>query len=144
MKNLKFLPIIMALFFIAASCSKEKQIERRLTSKDGKWNISSYSYTEYVNDVQVGATTSLSNVGTMEFKSGGSGVITFSIPGEPVETSNFTWSNSSDQITVTSDGETSIMKILEQSKKEMKLEQTYTYTFGGTNYKDVIGWTITK
>lgn len=144
MKNLKFVPLLMAVLFVVASCSKEKQIERRLTKKDGKWNISSWSYTSYENDVQDGATTSLSNVGTMEFKSDGTGVITFTIPGEPVETNTFTWTNSSDDITVTSDGEVSIMKVLEQSKKEMKLEQTETYSMAGVNYKDVYVWTIAK
>lgn len=127
MKNLtKFLFVFVVLFIGLASCSKEKRIERQLVKKDGKWKITSVDYKYYVQNT-LQASTNFSNAGTIEFNKKGSFVMTITLSGSPV-TSGGTWTNSKDEITMTSDGTTTVLKILEGPKKDkMDLEQTDYY-----------------
>jgi hypothetical protein len=127
MKNLtKFLFIFSVLFIGLASCSKEKRIERQLVKKDGTWKITSVDYKYYVNNSLQGS-GNYPNAGTIEFNKKGSFVMTITLSGSPV-TSGGTWTNSKDAITLTADGTTSVLKILEGPKKDkMDLEQTDYY-----------------
>jgi hypothetical protein len=136
MKILKFIPFLLAFLFIAASCNKQKQIQKNLYKKEGKWNITTYTITEFENNVQVGK-ESYGNVGYYVFNKNGTGVLTITFDGD-VETHPFAWTNTEKEITMLMDGSyTVIYKILNESKKSMELEYTDIYSSGGTNYKGV-------
>ncbi len=122
----KILFLFAVLFVGLASCSKEKRVERQLIKKDGKWKITSIDYKYYQNNV-LGASANFPNAGTIEFDKKGSCVMTLTLSGSP-ETIAGTWTNSEDEITITSNGETSVLKIMEGPKKgKMKLEETDYY-----------------
>jgi hypothetical protein len=85
----------------------------------------------------------------MEFKENGRGITTFVIPGQPNDIYPFSWTNSASQLIITYDGQpltgkVEIMKILYQSKSEMRLEQTEENISGGITYKDILVYKITK
>ncbi|MEI8193953.1 MAG: hypothetical protein WCG64_08810 [Flavobacteriia bacterium] len=139
---------IISILLIFGSCSKEKQIERRLVKNEGIWNIDEISYRSFENNFETGTST-YSNVGSMEFKKDGTGSITYINPGQPNEVYSFGWISTSDQLILNYDaplmsGQIEILKILFQSRKEMRLEQTEESIFIGTTYKDVIVYKITK
>lgn len=122
----RFLFVFAVLFIGLASCSKEKRLERQLVKKDGKWKITSVDYKYYVQN-QLQASANFPNAGTIEFNKKGSFVMTITLSGSP-ETSGGTWTNSKDEITMTSDGNTTVLKVLERPKKDkMDLEQTDYY-----------------
>ncbi len=127
MKSITKLLLLLSVFAIGlAACSKEKRVERQLIKKDGKWKITSVDYKYYQNNV-LGASMNFPNAGTIEFDKEGSFVMTITLSGSP-ETSTGTWTNSEDEITVTSNGETTVLKIADGPKKgEMQLEETDYY-----------------
>jgi len=75
-----------AVVFIFASCSKEKQITKRL---EGTWNIDKYegSYTSGGQTFPDVAT----NAGTLTFNEGGTGNAKIKILGTTDDEFNFTW-----------------------------------------------------
>lgn len=131
MKTLTKILLLTAILAVGlASCSKEKRIERQLIKKDGKWKITSVDYKYYVaNTLQSSA--NFPNAGTIEFNKKGSYVMTITLSGSP-ETSGGTWTNGKDNITLISDGTTSVLKIMEGPKKgKMDLEETDYYNSTG-------------
>nr|WP_294861717.1 hypothetical protein [uncultured Fluviicola sp.] len=130
----KFLFVFAVLFIGLASCSKEKRIERQLVKKDGKWKVTSIDYKYYLdNSLQESA--NFPNAGTIEFSKKGSFVMMLALNGSP-ETYGGTWTNSKDAITIISDGNTSVLKIVDGPKKDkMSLEETDYYN--DTSEKEV-------
>lgn len=142
MKNVtKLLFVLSLIAFGFSSCSKEKRIERQLIKKEGKWKITSISYKYYLNnDLQ--QSESYANAGTMEFDKNGTVVLTFTLDGSP-ETFGGTWTNSKDEVTIISDGEASIMKIIDGPKKDkLTLEETEYYN--GSAEKDVYTYNLER
>lgn len=122
----KILSLLVLLLIGFSSCSKEKRIEKQLIKKDGKWKITSIDYKYYQNNV-LGYSENYPNAGTIEFDKKGTCVVTITLSGSP-EANAGTWTNSEDNITITSNGETSVMKITSGPKKgKMTLEQTEYY-----------------
>lgn len=122
----KFLFVFAVLFIGLASCSKEKRIERQLVKKDGKWKITSVDYKYYLDNT-LQSSANFPNAGTIEFNKKGSFVMTITLSGSP-QTTGGTWTNSKDAITIISDGNTSVLKIVDGPKKDkMNLEETDYY-----------------
>ena len=122
----KMLSLFIVLLIGFSSCSKEKRIEKQLIKKDGKWKITSVDYKYYQNNV-LGSSENYPNAGTIEFDKKGTCVLTLTLSGSP-ETTAGTWTNSKDNITITANGGTSVMKITEGPKKgKMDLEETDYY-----------------
>lgn len=148
MKSTNSVLVLFSIAFLLFSCSKEQQISRRLIKKEGIWNISDVTYSYFENNIFITEQT-YSNMGTMEFRENGRGITTIVIPGQPNDVYPFSWTNTSSQLIITYDGEPltgkiEIMKILNQSKVEMRLEQTEENVSGGTPYKEVIVYKLTK
>ena len=125
MKNVTKLLLVLSVFALGfSSCSKEKRIERHLHSRSGKWNNTVYDYKYYNNGV---LETSINYVdaGYIEFDKDGTYVWTFIADGE-TEIDAGTWENSEDDITLFQNSFGLKFKILEESRKDMKLEYTET------------------
>lgn len=138
----RFLFLFAFLAIGLTSCSKEKQVERQLIKKDGKWNIKSVNYKYYVGSEQQAA-ESYPAAGTMEFKKGGSYMLNISFGGGVYETSSGTWTNTEDKITVIADGEATVLKITDGPKKgKMVLEQTDSSP--STNEKEVYTFNLER
>jgi hypothetical protein len=135
MKNLKFIPFLMVIFLLATSCSKEKKIEKNLYKKEGKWNITTFTYSEFENNVLVDKET-YGNVGSFVFNKNKTGIMTTNFDGD-VYSEAFTWTNSENEITIISGNDAIIFKIISESKKSMELEFTDSYSYDGVSYKDV-------
>lgn len=125
MKRTYILTVLMGLLFIVASCAKDKRIERRLTKKDGKWNIKTMTYQYYADGVQEDS-FNFNNAGSFVFDDKGSVIYNYSYDGDSGSQGG-TWTNTEDEITMIFDGEVLKMKIEDDSKKEMKLVWTETY-----------------
>ncbi len=127
MKNVTrvlFLIIVFALGL--ASCSKEKRIERNLARKDGKWEVESYEYKYYYNGTFYPYESyTYANAGNFVFEKGGTYTWTFIADGES-DVSTGTWSNSGDELTLARNSDVLKFKILEESKKKIKIEYTET------------------
>lgn len=127
MKNITKLLFVLSVFAIGfSSCSKEKRIERHLYSKGGKWNNTLYDYKYYNNGVQESAIV-YQNTGYIEFDKDGKFTWVFTADGS-TDASSGTWSNTKDQLTLIEPGNTVVYKILEESKKTLKLEYSETST----------------
>lgn len=127
---MKMVTKVLFLFAILlvgfSSCSKEKRIERQLIRKDGEWKIASLEYRYYVSN-ELQAVGSYVNAGKIEFDKKGTFTMTTNLGGVP-ETTAGTWTNSEDEIIVSADGTTSVLKIKDGPKKgKMRLEQVEYY-----------------
>lgn len=124
--HVKILSLFAVLLIGLSACSKEKRIEKQLIKKDGKWKITSIDYKYYQNNV-LGSSENYPNAGTIEFDKKGTCVLTITLSGSPEAVAG-TWTNSEDNITITANGETTIMKITDGPKKgKMTLEETDYY-----------------
>jgi len=101
-----------AVVFIFASCSKEKQITKRL---EGTWNIDKYegSYTSGGQTFPDVAT----NAGTLTFNEGGTGNAKIKILGTTDDEFNFTWKVEDEKITFTPIGEDPITYEIQTNEK---------------------------
>lgn len=123
MKNVTKLLLLLSVFAIGfSSCSKEKRIEKHLYSKSGKWNNTLYDYKYYESGV-LQSTDAYVNAGYIEFEKDGKYSWTFIQDGD-ASVENGTWSNTEDKITLISNSIALEFKILEESKKDMKIEYT--------------------
>ena len=142
MKNIAKLVFVLSVFAIGfSSCSKEKQIERQLYSKSGKWNNTLYEYKYYYNGA-LDETTNYVNTGFIEFKKDGTYTWTFTVDGD-TDVSSGTWSNTDEQLALIEPGNALTWKILEESKKTLKIEYTETNTEFGDE-KEVYTLTFEK
>lgn len=137
-----FILALMPLFIGISSCSKEKQIERRLQKKDGVWNIETITYEEYEDNVLI-ETEIQNNAGTFTFDES-TIVITFTEPNGSSDTFGGTWSNSDETVTIIVDGEALVMDVSDDSKKEITLTGEDIYSGGGTTYKDVYRYDLKR
>ncbi len=140
MKNVTKLLLVLSVFAIGfSSCSKEKRIEKQLYSKSGKWNNTLYDYKYYLNG-NLDGTAVYTNTGYIEFKKDGTYTWIFTADGD-TDVSTGTWSNTEDQLSMIEPGNPLVWKIVEESKKTLKLEysensniigeerEVYTLTF---------------
>jgi len=141
MKKMIYLPVLVFVMLTAA-CSKEKKIEKNLSSNDGAWNVASYTVVNYEDDVQVNTLTA-SNVGTMVFKSDGTGSSSFNYMGL-VQNSTFTWTTTEEKLTINDNGDIVVFDIIKQDKSILEIEGADTYEEGGINYRDEIKMTLEK
>jgi len=82
--------LILLVVVVATGCSKDKRIENSITKKNGKWDVSSVTYTrieQVVSGTNVGQIVTVdkteNNVGTMTFqKDNGEVVFDFTLNGE--------------------------------------------------------------
>ena len=121
---------ILAFIFIGvlflSSCSKEKTIKRHLI---GDWTITKITIVE--TDSNGDQTTDLNeneNQGTFNKDGTGSASISSSGNTRTVIPDNFTWSNTKETLTIVDDdpsGDTYIFDIIEESKNDMIIKNTY-------------------
>jgi len=110
---------LLALLVSATACSKEKRMERRLHTGDGKWNIDEFGGRDYLNDVVV-STSSHQDAGYIVFEK--NGMMAMVLDGQNI---GGTWVNTEDMILLsTSFGLPLNLKIIEESKKELRAEHT--------------------
>jgi outer membrane lipoprotein-sorting protein len=140
-KSINF-AILLSIIFVAFSCSKEKQLEKSLSSKSGTWNVASQTITGFEGNVQVYSQT-FTNSGTMVFNSDGSGTSEFTFMGM-TEKSTFTWTTTSEKLTIVDGTETMIFDIKSQSKTKLELEGVDQYTEDGIDYKTDIKMVLEK
>lgn len=127
MKSLAKLLLVLSVFAIGfSSCSKEKRIERHLVRKEGKWNVDTYDYKYYYNSTYYpNDSYTYSSAGNFVFEKNGTYIWTTIMDGD-TDASTGTWTNTADEITLVQNSFSLKFKILEESKKEMKLEYTET------------------
>lgn len=89
-----------AVVLLITSCSKEKQITKRL---EGTWNIDKYEGT-YTSGGQTFPDVA-SDAGTFTFVEGGTGSAVIKIVGSTDNNFNFTWKVTDEKITITETGE---------------------------------------
>jgi len=139
---LKLTTIVALTALVSFSCTKEKRIERRLSSRTGKWTIEMYKEQEYINGTLNDENT-LVNYGTFVFDEDGNIIMTFTQDGDTY-TSAGQWSNTKEEVTIIEDGYAYVLKIKESSRKEMTLENVEEYSDGSDNYKDVLTFELKK
>ncbi|MDF3029194.1 MAG: hypothetical protein K0S23_3501 [Fluviicola sp.] len=125
MKNTAKLLLVLSLFALGfTGCSKEKRIERHLVRKEGKWNVDTYDYKYYYNNTfYPNESFTYSAAGNFVFEKNGTYVWTTIMDGD-TDVSAGTWENTADELTLVQNSFALKFKILEESKKEMKLEYT--------------------
>lgn len=142
MKNITSILLLLSVFAIGLSgCSKEKKIEKHLSSKSGKWNNTLYEY-KYYQDGTLEDVTTYPNAGFIEFQKGGGYDWTFTMDGTTT-VSYGSWTNTDTQLSLTEGGNTTVWTILEESKKTLKIEYTETSTEFGDE-KEVYTLTFEK
>ena len=109
---------------LVTACSKESRIERRIYSKEGKWNVDKYTTTEYENGA-VTATGSIYDAGYFVFEK--NGVFASVIPIFPQNTSGL-WSSTEDEVILIFENNGYPFKISGESRREMTLESTQVYS----------------
>lgn len=124
MKITKLLLLLSIVALGFTGCSKEKRIEKNLVRKEGKWNVQTYDYKYYYsNTYYPNESFSYSNAGNIVFEKNGTYIWTFTADGSS-DISTGTWSNTADELTLIEDSDALKFKILDESRKEMKLEYT--------------------
>lgn len=131
---MKKITSIIAIALVAmlsfTSCSKEKQLEKRLVKKEGKWNLANYSE-KYYEDGDLVGDYSFANAGTFTFEKDGKGSYVFNVAGS-TDSGNFTWSNTENTITI----DAMVYNIVENEKKSISFTVTESETIGGVTYAD--------
>lgn len=125
MKNATKLLLVLPFFVLVfTACSKEKRIERHLVRKEGKWNVSTYDYKYYYNNTfYPNESYTYTGAGNFVFEKNGTYIWTTIMDGD-TDISTGTWENTADELTLVQNSFALKFKILEESKKEMKLEYT--------------------
>lgn len=130
---MKKLLTLLAVTLLLVACKKDAQIEKNLWKGDGIWNITSYTSSETsVPSGQSDFSYTLTNAGSITFKKDGSGIFKFVEDGD-VEMVAFNYSNTTETLTMTIDGEVRIFE-MDWKKNKMTLSITENYSSGGTSY----------
>ena len=127
-KFFKITGLLMMTAMLVTSCSKEKQLERRLFKKGGDWNVVQLRNFEYEDGVLLYDDT-YSNCGTFHFGKDGKGNYSFNIAGI-TDSGNFTWSNDETKVTI----DTDIYSVVKNEKDAVTLKFTETYYESGYTY----------
>lgn len=130
MKKLLTLFAVTTLLLVA--CKKDEKIEKNLWKGDGIWNIESYHSSETSSDGSSDFSETISNVGTFTFKKDGTGIVKFVYDGD-VDMTSFSYSNTTETLTLTIDGEQRIFT-MDWKKNKMTLSITENYSSGGVSY----------
>ncbi|MEX0968792.1 MAG: hypothetical protein WD077_16295 [Bacteroidia bacterium] len=119
MKTLKLICFVVVAGVAFTACSKEKRLEKRLTKKEGVWNITSLEY-KYFADGALYEDRTFSNVGSFEFEeTSGTMRLDSALFGDSAMSIPFTWDNTEDMVTVyTADFDTLAFTVETDEKKE--------------------------
>ena len=134
MKSAIRLSFFLLATIILNSCSKESVIERRLARRSGKWNIELYEAKYYDNGYYVGQET-YANAGYFIFDEDGTVIQTITTNGQ-VESTAGTWSNTKNEITFIQDGNATVWRITDDSRKSLTIEFIDYYSDETTDYRD--------
>lgn len=126
MKKINLLLPLILLLVIVASCSKEKRIGRHLHSRDGKWTIVKYNVQQYENGWPL-ESEGVSDAGNIVFEKNGSFVWTQTISSTTTIKTG-TWSNTESDISMNYNGQTTVFRIIDESRKELQIRHTAEYT----------------
>ncbi len=118
MKKYTTIIVSFILFLGLQACSKEKQIERSLQKRDGKWNITQLTYESYANGVLIDSYIEYNN-GYFIFEKDGSYIwksnSSFSLDPDGQ------WTNDASKITLKRNNYNEEYSIVESSKNKMTL-----------------------
>ena len=125
MKRSGLLLLVLVIPALMNSCSKDRRLERRLHSKEGKWNIESlfqgnYESGELINSV------SQDEAGFIVFEKNGSVMINLPVNNQYAAIGG-TWSNTSDKVMIATAGQGLIFEVSEESKNKMTLTSKVNY-----------------
>ncbi len=135
--NYRFL--VFAIIVLLSSCNKDKQIQRHLYNKTGKWKIINQKESFYIND-SLTEVNSYSNYGIILFSKIGS------YQWNEDNFSDYTigkWSATSTEITFESP-ELRVFKVKDHSRKEILMESTEIQSVGGSIYKAITEISLNK
>lgn len=137
----KFTFILLSAFMVfsmaTTSCSKEKQLEKRLA---GDWALEKWDAT--ISDPGTGQsqTFNFTNAGTMTFKEGGTGTYSLVAAGT-TQNGNFNWVNTATTVTITESGEPVKIYTVTTNEKERQVWTT-TYVEQGANVSETLTMTL--
>ncbi|MBX7093350.1 MAG: hypothetical protein K1X56_01415 [Flavobacteriales bacterium] len=120
--------LLMMTAMMITSCSKEKQLERRMFKKGGDWNVASLRSIEYEDGVLL-YDDNYTNCGTFHFGKDGKGNYTINVAGM-TDSGNFTWSNDETKITIDAD----VYTVVKNEKDAVTIKYTETYYDSGFQY----------
>lgn len=139
MKNL-FVLLLIAFTFVA--CSKETKIQKNLWKGDGIWNIEQLHATQSSTNSNDNFDEIVPNFGSFTFKKDGSGILKITVDGD-IETVNFTYSNTTNILTLLMGGETRNFD-MDWKKNEMTLSIAENYTDNGESITYTEIWKLKK
>ncbi|MSQ79988.1 MAG: hypothetical protein EXR21_10045 [Flavobacteriaceae bacterium] len=125
--------LLLAVAFTFSSCSKEKQLKKRLV---GTWNIDKFDGT--ITDAGGGAATpySFANAGTFTFKDDNTGSYSIVILGT-TDNGSINWANTENSVTITESGAPTIIYTV-TTNEETRQVWTTTYIDDGDQISEVI------
>lgn len=129
---MKKLLTFFAITILLVSCKKDAKIEKNLWKGDGIWNITTYSSSQTSSDSSSDFNYSAANAGSITFKKDGSGIFKL-VDGGDVEMASFTYSNTTETLTMTFDGEQRIFG-MDWKKNKMTLSIVENYSTNGVSY----------
>ncbi len=133
MKRVQTIAMLLLLSLVISSCSKQKQIARRL---EGMWQVDVYQKTVYGDGNPILAESgSAGNAGTFEFFDDGKGKYNIlknlgnnMFYGDE----EFVWTNTSDAVSIrTNSGATKKFDVITNKNDKMVFERSQPYPYGG-------------
>lgn len=141
MKKIRFFSFLTLSAIVLLSCSKDKQLNKWLERKDGKWKISVYDVVEYENGEQVDHDTA-NDAGTFIFDDGD---VTISLAYDnAVSSYNGHYTASAQIISYEVNGTTQVLNIDKSSKERLELSTSETYTFEQDVYVNEIKYILER
>lgn len=138
MKKINVLLLLTALLLTASSCSKEKRVEHRLSSKGGKWTITKHTESLGIGFGSFASYGGVSNAGSMQFGKEGDFTWTQTYDGN-TEVLTGTWTNNESDVNLVINGEKLVFRIEDGTRKEMRLTRTAIVTDqDGYQYPSVV------
>jgi hypothetical protein len=126
-----FLAIISVILM---SCTEEYKVSRDI---EGTWDIAIYQKTVYkAGTVDMDNSGSFENKGKMEFNSNGKGYYTILVDlgsGVYSGSSDFTWTNTSSSVSITTGTETRVFEIVARGENSFEMEREVSdFYFSGS------------
>ncbi len=123
-KSSRILLVLGILVLALSSCSEESQIAKNV---EGIWDIAVYQKTVYQdNNIELNLSGTFEFKGKIEFNSSGKGyynILEDLGTGTYYGSANFTWTNTSDQLTIMEGTSSKIFNIINHSKTSFELER---------------------